>query len=84
MADRDRTADSNQTVATGSPARLGPDGVSLPVDVVGVRDRRMLDNRTEATFGGRRQIIAPCGRRDLLPIDELPLCLEALPFDGVH
>ena len=82
--DRDRAADSNQTVATGSPARLGRDGVSLPVDVVGVRDRRMLDNRTEAAFGGRGQIIAPCGRRVLLPIDELPLGLKALPFGGVH
>ena len=83
-ADRDRTADSNQTVATGSPARLGRDGVSLPVDVVGVCDRRMLDNRAEAAFSRRGQIIAPCGRRDLLPIDELPLDLEALPFGGVH
>ena len=83
-ADRDRTADSNQTVATGRPARLGRDGVSLPVDVVGVRDRRMPDNRTEAAFGGRGQIIAPCGWRDLPPFDELPLGLEALPFGGVH
>ena len=82
--DRDRAAGGNQAVAAGGPGRLGRDGVSLPVDAVGVCDRRMRDNRTEAAFGGRGQIIAPCGRRDLLPIDELPLGLEALPFGGVH
>ena len=82
--DRDRAAGGDQAVAAGGPGRLGREGVTLPVDVVGVGDRRVLNDRAEAIFGGRGQIVAPRGWRDLLPIDELPLGLEALALGGVH
>ena len=49
-----------------------------------VCDRGMRNDRTEALFGGRGQIVAPRGWRDLLPIDELPLGLEALALGDVH
>ena len=47
--DRDRAADGNQAVASGGPCCLGREGVPLPVDVMGVGDGRMLDDRAEAT-----------------------------------
>ena len=82
--DRDRAAGGDQAVATGGPRRPGREGVPLPVDVVGIRDRRMLNNRAEAAFRGRYQIIAPRGRRDPLPIAELLLGFEVLALGGVH
>ena len=82
--DRDRAAGGNQAVAAGGPGYVGREGVSLPVDVVGVCDRRVLDDGTEAPFRGRDQFVAPRGRRNLLPINELPPALEALALGGVH
>ena len=38
------TADGNLAVASGSSRRHGRESVPLPVNVVGVCDRRMLDN----------------------------------------
>ena len=36
------------------------------------------------SFGRSGQIIAPSGRRDLLPLDKLPFDLETLALGGVH
>ena len=83
-ANRDSAADGNPAVAPASPARLWREGVPLAVDVMGVCDRRMLDDRAEATSCGRGQIVTPREERNLLPIDELPRGLEALALGGVH
>ena len=82
--DRDSAADGNQAVAPGSSKRLGREGVPLSVDIMGVGDVWMLDDCAEAIRSGRGQIVAPCGGRNLLPIDELPRGLEALALGGVH
>ena len=82
--DRDSAADGNQTMSPCSPEHLGCEGVPLPVNVMGVGDGRMFDDRAEAACRGHGQIVAPREGRYLLPFDELPLGLEALALGGVH
>ena len=84
-ADRDRATDGNEAATPDSSLRVWREGVLLPVDVMGVFDGRMLDDRAEAICRGRDQIVAPRGGRVVLPsIDKLPRGLEALALGGVH
>ena len=84
QTNRDRTTSGNPAMASGGSTRLGRECIPLTVDEMGICNDRMRDDRAEAVFRRSGQIIAPCGRRDLLPINELPFDLKTLALGGVH
>jgi hypothetical protein len=68
--DRDIATDGDQSVSSCRPRRIRSEGVPLSVNVMGVSDGGMLNERTDVDFRWGGQIVTPRGGLDLLPIDK--------------